>query len=125
MNELRTQIQSALSTILDIEVGIAIPDNLVEEGITYFSYELEERHLNNDFQKSNYMQVIITGRLIRRVTNENTTLILDNALEEIKSVLKGLNFTYSYRGVSAFTDGFKKISLEGSTKYYEKNKTLI
>lgn len=125
MNELRTQIQSALSTILDIEVGIAIPDNLVEEGITYFSYELEERHLNNDFQKSNYMQVIITGRLIRRVTNENTTLILDNALEEIKSVLKGLNFTYSYRDVSAFTDGFKKISLEGSTKYYEKNKTLI
>lgn len=125
MNEIRTQIQTALSTINDIEVGIAIPDNLVEEGITYFSYELEERHLNNDFQKSNVVQVIITGRLIRREANENTTLILDNALEEIKGVLKSLNFIYSYRDVSAFSDGFKKISLEGSVKYYETNKELI
>ena len=126
MNELRTQIQTALSAITTIDVGAAIPDSLVQEGRTYFSNELEERYVSEDFNKQNVMQVIFTGRIVRRESSsENTLLIIDEALEKIKKVLKDLNFDYSYHDVSAFTDGFKKIAVEGSTRYYEAIKTLI
>ena len=126
MNELRELLQKKLSTIESIEVGVALPDNLVKEGVTYFSYELEEHFVSKDFDKNNFIQVIFTGRLVRRETyNENTLLILDTALEEIKKVLKELNIDYSNRDVSVFSDGFKKISVSGSTYYYENNKELI
>lgn len=126
MNELREQIQTALSSITTIDVGVALPDNLVEDGITYFSYELEENTINKDFNKEYVMQVVLTGRLVRKEkSTENTLQIVETALDLIKEKLKGLNFEYKIREVSQFTDGFKKFAIDGTAMYYEKNKELI
>jgi len=126
MNALRELIQQKLTSITSIDVGVAIPDTLVKEGTTYFSYELEENTLNSDFNNQYFMQVTLTGRLVRKeLSSENTLSILDSALEEIKAKLKEINFDYSIREVSQFTDGFKKYAIDGTTRYYEKNKELI
>lgn len=126
MNELRELFQEEFDRISTVESGVPTPDSMVEEGVTYFGYELEERYQNQDLNHSNVMQVILTGRIVRRKSSsENTLAIVDEALENIKAALKNLNIDYSYRDVSQFTDGFQKIAIEGSTYYYETNKNLI
>lgn len=126
MNDIRTMIQTELDRIATVESGVPTPDSMVEEGVTYFGYELEERFVTQDLDNRNFMQVILTGRIVRRKSSsENTLAIVDAALEKIKEALKNLNIDYSYRDVSQFTDGFQKIAVEGSTYYYEKNKDLI
>lgn len=126
MNELREQLQTALSSITSIGVGVALPDNLVSDGVTYLSYELEENTLQRDFDKRYFMQVIFTGRIVRKDNaSENTLQILETALEQVESKLKDLNFEFTVREVSQFTDGFKKFAIDGTARYYDKNKTLI
>lgn len=126
MNDIRTMIQTELDRIATVDSGVPTPDSMVEEGVTYFGYELEERFVTQDLDNRNFMQVILTGRIVRRKSSsENTLAIVDAALEKIKEALKNLNIDYSYRDVSQFTDGFQKIAVEGSTYYYEKNKDLI
>lgn len=126
MDNIRTQIMTALSSITDVESGVAIPDGMVEEGKTYFGYELQEIYQNSDQDKNYTMEISLTGRLVRRERpGDNTVKILDDALEEIKSVLKSLNFKYSYNDISGYTDGFKKILVKATAKYNELTKELV
>ena len=46
MKEMRELIQSKFGLIQDVECGPPIPDSIVEEGTTYFGYELQENCLN-------------------------------------------------------------------------------
>ena len=125
MDGIRTLVQSALSSLQTVESGVPIPDGMVENGKTYFGYELQETYRGSDLNKRYLMQIDLTGRLVRKENpEENTLQIMDSALEEIKTALKGLNFKYSYNDIS-FQDGIRKILVKANARYYEENNTLI
>lgn len=126
MNDIRVLFQSHLSQIADIDCGPAKPDGLVELGKTYFGYELAENYRGSDFDKNYSMEISLSGRLVRKIDpTENSLQIIDEALEELKEKLKDLNVKYSYRDVSDYQDGFKKIVVTGTVKYNELNNKLI
>lgn len=124
MDDIRTFIQSKLSEIADVDSGPPIPDSIVEEGKTYFGYEVQEDFRNSDCDNNYVMQVSIIGRIVRHENAlENTLQIVDTALSEIKDKLKEMNFKYSYRDITL--DEFRKIQVTGNVFYYELNKKLI
>ena len=125
MDEIRKLIQSKLTEISDVNSGVPIPDGMVEEGKTYFGYELQENYRSSDFNKRYTMQIDLTGRLVRKDNpGENTLEIMDKALEEIKDKLKELNMKYSYNDIS-FQDGIRKILVKAYVRYNEQNNYLI
>lgn len=122
---IREMIQNALNSIEDVESGVPIPDGMVQEGKTYFGYELQQNYRGSDLNKRYVMQLDLTGRLVRKENaQENTLQIMDDALEEIKEALKSLNFKYSYNDIS-FQDGIRKMLVKANVRYYEENNTLI
>lgn len=126
MDEIRTLIQTRLNSISSVNSGVPIPDGLVEEGTTYFGYELQENFISNDFDNNYFMEVALTGRLVRKNDpTENTLQIMDIALESIKEALKGLNFKYSYRDVSEYQDGYKKGIVTARMRYLDNNKMIL
>lgn len=125
MDEIRKLIQAKLNEIADVECGTPIPDGMIEQGKTYFGYELQETYYDGDFNKNYTMQIDITGRLVRQDDKTvNTLEIMDLALEEIKAKLKELNFKYSYNDIS-FQDGIRKYLVRARAKYNEINEALI
>ena len=125
MEFIREYIQEALNSIEGVDSGVPIPDGMVEEGQTYFGYELTMNYRGSDFDKRYIMQVDLTGRLVRKENAEENTLeIMDEALEQIKEALKSLNFKYSYNDIS-FQDGIRKMLVKANVRYYEENNTLI
>ena len=121
MNDIRELLQSKFDTIEDLESGVPIPDDLVEDGKTYFGYELQEDYLNSDTDRNYTMQITMIGRIIRKNSSkENTLKIIDNILSDIKDVLKSLNFSYSYKDIT--DNNIKKILVTASAKYNEINK---
>lgn len=125
MKELRNLIQSKLNEISNVDSGVPIPDDVVENGKTYFGYELQEDNIGSDLEKNYTMQISITGRIVRKnIPDENTLEIIDNALDAIKKTLKGLNFKYSYRDIT-LENGIRKILVTGNAKYNEINKKFV
>ena len=124
MENLRMLIQSAL-TIEGIETSVLIPDDMIEDGKTYFEYSLSESYIDRDWDKNSSMQVNLIGYLVRRDNSvENTLSILDNALELVKQALKSINFTYRYSDVS-LDKNIRKIQVTGTVKYNEINYWLV
>lgn len=125
MKEIRELIQSKLEEINNLESGVPIPDDIVEDGKTYFGYELQEDNVGSDLENNYTMQVSIIGRIVRKNdVTENTLEIIDEALKEIKKKLKELNFKYSYKDIT-LDNGIRKIQVSGSAKYNEINKKFI
>ena len=124
MNDIRTYIQSKFDEIEGIDSGVPIPDSIVEEGKTYFGYELQEDFNSSDTDNNYVMQVSIIGRIVRKEdSTENTLQIVDEALKKIKEKLKEMNFKYSYKDITL--DEFRKIQVTGNVFYNELNKKLI
>ena len=125
MEELRKMIQSKLTEIPLLSCGEAVPDGMVENGETYFGYELQEVYIDSDLDKNYTMEVYMTGRLVRRKTlTENTTQIVDAALENIKEKLKELNFKYTYNDINTDSN-FKKIYVKAHVRYNQLNNQFI
>lgn len=125
MEEIRIMIQEKLGEIENLSCGEAIPDGMVENGETYFGYELQETFVNGDLKRNYTMDISLTGRLVRRFQlNENTTEIVDTALENIKEKLKELNFTYSYNDINT-DNNFKKIYIKANARYNELIKEIV
>lgn len=125
MEELRKLIQSKLTEIPLLSCGEAIPDGMVENGETYFGYELQEVYIDGDLGENYTMEVTLTGRLVRRkAMAENTTQIVDAALENIKEKLKELNFKYTYNDINTDSN-FKKIYVKAHARYNQLNNQLI
>ena len=119
MNDLRTYIQSKLNEIESIESGRPFPDNVIEDGVTYFGYELQEDFINSDCDSNYSMRISLIGRLVRKEnSNENTLQIIDEALAQLKSKLKEMKFRYSYKDVSIET-GIIKIQVTAEATYNE------
>lgn len=122
---MRVDIQQLLEEINDIEITPEIPDDIIEENKTYFSFSLQENYQNSDYDKNYTYRVSIIGYLKRKKDyTENTLEILDNKKEEIISKLKEMNIRCSYSDEST-TDSIKKIKITGYGIYNQINNKLV
>lgn len=122
---MRETIQQKLEEIQELEVTSEIPDDLLEEGKTYFSFTLQENYLNSDLNSNYTYQPVLSGYVKRKVIpTENTLSIVDTKTKEICSKLKELNIRSSYKDVSVL-DNIRKSMITGSGKYNEINNTLV
>lgn len=122
---MREDLQDLLNEIQDLQVSTEIPDEILEEGKTYFSFTLQEDYQNGDYDNNYTYRVSIIGFLKRKKDNtENTLEILDNKAKEIIDKFKEFNFKCSYRDESAL-DYIKKIRITGYATYNEINNILF
>lgn len=122
---MREDLQDLLNEIQDLQVSTEIPDEILEEEKTYFSFTLQEDYQNSDYDNNYTYRVSIIGFLKRKKDNtENTLEILDNKAKEIIDKFKEFNFKCSYRDESAL-DYIKKIRITGYATYNEINNKLF
>ncbi|MBR4486118.1 hypothetical protein IKS57_01945 [bacterium] len=121
---MREVIQAMLEEIQDIEVTTELPDEVLEESKTYFSFTLQNDYQNEDIDQNYTYRPYILG-YVKRVENleENTLEIVDRATEDIVNKLKELNIRASYRDVTL--DKIRKIQVTGYSLYNEINNKLI
>lgn len=122
---MRTSIQSKLNEIDDIDSGEMISDDIIEDRVTYFGYQINKNFRDSDFERNYTYRVSLTGYVTRRIkATENTTKIVDDSSDEIINKLKELNFKCSSEDVS-IDNNIKKIKITGYTIYNEINNKLI
>lgn len=122
---MREYIQSKLNELSNIEIGPFIPDGMIENGTTYFGYQLQEDYQSSDMDRKDHIKVAIQGFVLRKVaTNEDTLQIIDEASNQIKNKLKELNFKVSLKDVT-LNDDIRKIQVTGYVYYNEINNKLI
>lgn len=122
---MRTTIQEKLEEIENIESGEPITDDIIEDGKTYFGYQTSKIYLNSDMSKNYSYRISLTGHLSRRIlVEDNTTEIVDNAVESIINKLKELNFKCNSEDVS-ISNNIKKSRISGYVEYSEINNKLI
>lgn len=122
---MRTLVQGKLNEIKTIDCGEIISDNIIEDNVTYFGYQVNKNFINSDYDHNYTYKVSIIGYITRRVqSNENTTQIVDNALNIIINKLKELNFKCDSEDIS-IENNIKKIKITGSTMYNEINNKLL
>lgn len=120
---MRVFIQSKLEEIDDLEVTPEIPDDLLEDGKTYFSFSLQNDYQNTDLEKNYTYRPSFIGFVKRRIsTTENTLEIVDNMTNQIVEKFKELNFKTSYNDVTV--DSIQKIRITGNSLYNEINNRL-
>lgn len=121
---MREFIQNKLEEIQDVEITSELPDDVLEEGKTYFSYSLQNDYQGSDIDKNYTYRPFILG-FVKRVDNleENTLEIVDNISQDIVNKLKELNIKASYRDVTL--DRIRKIQITGYSLYNEINNMLI
>lgn len=125
MDNLRSLIQAKLEEIQDLEVSAEVPDELIEIGKTYFSFNLQRTYNNSDFERNFTYQVSLDGFIKRKnIEDENTLKIIDDMQDKIEQKLKEINMTTNFQDVSVL-DAIKKARVSGYVKYNEINKGLI
>lgn len=122
---MRTLIQGKLEEIDAIDSGEMISDDIIEDDVTYFGYQINKNYVNSDFNQNHTYRVSITGYVTRRIkATENTTKIVDDASDEIINKLKEINFKCSSEDVS-IDNNIKKMKISGYTMYNEINNRLV
>ena len=122
---MRTLIQGKLQEIDTIDSGEMISDDIIEDNVTYFGYQIKKNFVNSDFERNHTYRISITGYITRRIKDtENTTQVVDDAAEEIINKLKELNFKCGSEDVS-IDNNIKKIKISGYTSYNEINNKLL
>lgn len=122
---MRTLIQSKLDEVNTVDAGEIISDDIVEDNVTYFGYQIKKTFINGDFENNYTYRVSITGYITRRIqATENTTQIVDNASEQIMGKLKELNFKCNSEDIS-IDNNIKKMKINGYTTYNEINNKLL
>ena len=122
---MRETIQQKLEELKDIEISAEIPDDMLEELKTSFSFTFTNPYLNSDFDNNYTYEVNVTGfvkRLIR--SDENTLQIVDKATDDIISKLKELNIRCSSQDVS-IENNVQKIKITGLGRFNEINNKLV
>ena len=125
MDKLREIIQAKIEEIEDVSTSVEVPDNILVNGTTYFSYSLYRNYQDSDFDKNYTYQVTLIG-YIKRVQDdtEDTLKIIDKAQADIESKLKELNIKTSFQDVSII-DNIRKVNVNGTVIYNEINNKLI
>lgn len=124
MNKLRELLQSKFEEIQGLDSSPEKPDDVLEQGKTYFTYTLRRRYVNSDFDKNFTYRVNIIG-YIKRLQNdeENTLEIVDSMSDKLKEKMKELNIKASFDDVSIM-DGIRKILVTAEVEYNEINNAL-
>lgn len=124
MKELRELINSKLEEIENLEVTAEIPDTMLEEGKTYFSFTLQRNFENSDFEQNYTYRVSMLGYIKRLQNNSEDTLqIVDMISDKIEDKLKEINIKTDFADVSIL-DGIRKIQVQGAARYNEINKRI-
>lgn len=122
---MRALIQNKLEELETIECGEIISDDIIEDDVTYFGYQVNKNFINSDFNQNHTYRVLINGYVTRRIKpEENTTEIVDGISEDIISKLKELNFKCNSEDIS-IDNNIKKMKINGHTIYNEINNKLI
>lgn len=122
---MRTLIQNKLEEINYLESGETISDDIIENDVTYFGYQINKNFIDTDFSNNYTYRVNLTGYITRRINpEENTTEIVDEMSETICEKLKELNFKCNTEDVS-IQNNIRKIRLTGYVDYNEINNKLI
>lgn len=122
---MRETIQSKLNGLADIECGEPIADDIIEDGKTYFGYQINKSYINSDMERNYTYRLSMIGYISRRkISTENTTKIVDEAAEKIIEKLKELNFKCNLEDVS-IENNIKKIKISGHVEFNEINNKLI
>lgn len=122
---MRTFIQNKLNEVTSVECGGFLPEAIIENGKTYFGYELQSNFISQDYSKNDVRRISIIGFVIRREqSNENTLQIVDDATKEIVNKLKELNFKVSTQDIT-FSKDIRKVKITGNVTYNEINNELI
>lgn len=122
---MRTIIQNKLNEIESVDCGELISDDIIEDNVTYFGYQVNKTFINSDFDHNYTYRVSLTGYITRRVqSTENTTQIVDNASDRVMEKLKELNFKCNSEDVS-IENNIKKIKISGNATYNEINNKLL
>lgn len=126
MNEIRVLIQSTLDEIEDIEISAEMPNDLLEENKTYFTYTIRNSYTNSDFDNNYSMKPNVIGYVKRIIQkDENTLEIVDNASKTIIEALKKINFRANVEDVSLDGTGIQKQRITASALYNEINNKLV
>lgn len=121
---MREVIQAKLEEIQQIEITTELPDDVLEKGVTYFSFTLQNDYQSEDLDRNYTMRPSIIGYVKRKDDlSENTLDIVDKATKNIVEKFKELNFNISYRDVTL--DGIRKIQVTGYSLYNEVNNILV
>lgn len=122
---MRNLLQECLNTIQDISTGVIVEDGLIENGVTYYGYTLQETYVTSDLDKNRTLRYTIIGYLVRKkATNENTLSILDAKSEEITNKLKTLNFKVSVEDID-LSSSIEKKKISGYVYTNEINNNLV
>ena len=122
---MRETIQNKLNELEDVECGEMIADDIIEDNVTYFGYQLTRIYINNDFDKNCTYRVNITGFVTRRIlADENTTEVVDEATDNIIDKLKELNFKCNFEDIS-IENNIRKSRITGYVDYNEINNSLL
>lgn len=122
---MRTLIQQKLDELDYIDSGEIISDDIIEDNVTYFGYQINKNYINSDMSQNYTYKVSIIGYIVRRIKDkENTTKIVDIATDNIIKKLKELNFKCNSEDVS-ISNNIRKTKITGYTKYNEINDKLI
>lgn len=125
MKELREYIQAKLDEIVDLEVTTEVPDTMLENNKTYFSYTLQKTYEGSDFDKNYTYRINLIGYIKRLQDNSEDTLqIVDKSCQQIENKLKDINIKCDFADVSVL-DGIRKIQVQGEARYNEINRRII
>lgn len=121
---MREFIQSKLDELNNVEVTSEIPDDILEENKTYFSFTIQNDYQYSDLDSNFTYRPFIMG-YVKRVDNleENTLEIVDQATQDIVNKLKELNIRASYQDVTL--DKVRKIQVTGYCLYNEINNVIV
>lgn len=121
---MREVIQAKLEEIQNIEITSELPDDVLEENKTYFSFSVYNDYQNEDLNQNYTYRPNIIG-YVKRIENleENTLQVVDNATQDIVNKLKELNIRASYRDVTL--NKVRKIQVTGYSLYNEINNMLV
>lgn len=107
IEQLKIDLQTALSAIEGLGSGVSKLDDIVENNEIYYGYEVTYQMSNStiDYSFSDY-DITITGRLVGRNVNLST---MDDYSEKIANVLKSFRFRYTIQDVIRDGEISKKI----------------
>ena len=124
IDEIRTQIQSKLEEIDNIDTSAEVQDDLLQKGKTYFSFSLQADFTDSNFDENYRYRISLTGYLKRKEDQtENTLQIIDIAKQNIQEKLKELNIRTSMTDLNIL-DSIRKSRITGWVYYNEITNSL-
>lgn len=116
---MREYIQNKLKELDDVISSPPIEEDVIEEGKTYFGYQITDNLIDMDVTH----RLTIRGFLTRKDSDDNSLGIIDKATKDIVNKLKEINIHCSCQDISL--NGVIKVQITGQTTYNDLNKGLI